>query len=78
VTSHQAAARARIIAFDHRDRIMAVLRGRMTVKDIAAAIGDPRLDHVAVARRMSELQEQGRAMPTTEKRDGCRLWERVQ
>lgn len=76
VTSHEAAARARSSAVDHRNRIMAVLRDRMTVKDIAAAIADSSIDHVAVARRMSELQEQGRARPLEEKRDGCRLWVR--
>lgn len=55
---------------------MAVLKGRMSIKDIAAALGD--LDHVQVARRMPELKEKGRARPTDEKRDGCRLWERTQ
>jgi hypothetical protein len=73
-TSHRAASRVSGVVVDHRNRIMAVLVGRMTIKEIARAIGS--LDHVQVARRMPELEEQGRARPTDERRDGCRCWER--
>lgn len=76
-TSHKAAARmtANGVVVDHRNRIVAALDHPMTVKEIAAALGD--LDHVQVARRMKELQEQQRAKPTTEIRDGCRVWVRT-
>lgn len=74
-TSHEAAARVAPVTANHRNRIMAVLVGRMTIKEIARALGD--LDHVAVARRMPELFELKLARPTDEKRDGCRCWERV-
>lgn len=73
-TSHAAAAKAGSFAVNHRNRIMAVLHGRMTIKDIAAKCG---LDHVAVARRMPELLALKQARPTDEKRDGCRCWERT-
>lgn len=62
------------VVIDHRNRIIAALERPMTVKDIATALGD--LDHVQVARRMSELQEMKRAKPTTEIRGGCRVWVR--
>lgn len=77
VTSHQAARRmtASGIVLDHRNRIVAALTAPMTVKEIAAALGD--LDHVQVARRMGEIQEQGRAEPTGVVRGGCREWRRV-
>lgn len=73
-TSHEAAARAAGFAVSHRNRIYAALEQPGTIKEIARRLGD--LDHVAVARRMKELQELGLARPTENRRDGCRVWER--
>jgi hypothetical protein len=70
-TSHAAAKRAAGVSVDHRNRIMAVLDRPQTIYELGARCG---LSHVQVARRMPELQEQGRAEPTDGKRDGCRLW----
>ena len=75
-TSHAAAARASTFAVSHRNKIMAVLTEPMTIKEIAQRCG---LDHVAVARRMTELQRPPLrlAVPTDDRRDGCRVWRRV-
>lgn len=73
-TSHVAAAKAATFAVSHRNRIMAALDEPGTPHEIAARAG---LDYWAVQRRMKELLELGLAKPTTEKRDGCRVWGRV-
>lgn len=74
-TSHEAAARAEGMAVNHRNRIIAALTEPSTIKELAARLGD--IDHVAVARRMSELEELGVAKPTAERRQGCRVWIRA-
>lgn len=74
-TSQEAATRAANFAVNHRNRIRAVLTEPLTIKEIAARLGD--LDHVAVARRMSELQQLGLAEPTAERRQGRRVWKRT-
>lgn len=63
-TSHKAAAAAKGLAGAHRDLIIGWLGslsmnddGR-TIEEIAAGVG---LTHVQVARRMSELEADGRA-----------------
>lgn len=73
-TSHEAAAKAAGMAVNHRNRIMAVFDRPMTIKELAARLGD--IDHVAVARRMPELQAMSQAHPTNNRRDGCRVWAR--
>ncbi len=74
-TSKAAAAKAASFAVSHRNRIMAVLRDEPgTIYDLAARCG---LDHVEVARRMSECKRLGLAVPTNEKRDGCRIWRKT-
>lgn len=76
-TSHVAAAKAASFAVSHRNRIMAALSAPGTIKEIAERTG---IDHVAVARRMCELQRPPLrlAEPTDEKRDGCRVWRRTE
>lgn len=74
-TSKDAARKAASFANNHRDRIHAALATPGTIKDLAERTG---LDHVAVARRMKELQAMGLATPTDdERRDGCRVWRRA-
>lgn len=75
-TSHAAARKAESFIVSHRNRIMAALDRPGTIYEIAARSG---LDHVAVARRMIELQRKPfeLAEPTDEKRDGCRVWKRT-
>lgn len=60
-TSHAAASRARRFLDDHHSRIVGVLGIPGTIYDIARRTG---MDHVAVARRMSELVASGRIMDT--------------
>jgi hypothetical protein len=75
-TSHQAAKKAGGIAVSHRNRIMAVLReGKGNIYQIGAKAN---LSHVAVARRMIELERMGQARPTEERSEGCRVWEAVE
>lgn len=73
-TSKDAAARAQAFAESHHGRILAALNEPGTCKEIGARIG---LDHVAVARRLPELQAMGKAEPTDERRGGCRVWRRT-
>jgi hypothetical protein len=77
-TSKAAAAQAESLAADHQAKILGSLlvQGDGTIYEIGARTG---LDHVAVARRLPELQELGVARPTGEKRLGpngrqCRVW----
>ena len=62
-TSHQAAESARELALRHHDAIITALRvhGCMGKDGIARRLG---LTGVMVARRLPELERQGRAMPT--------------
>ena len=74
-TSKDAARKAATFANNHRDRIHAALATPGTIKELAERTG---LDHVAVARRMPELQRMGLAQPMTdERRGGCRVWQRT-
>lgn len=73
-TSHEAAKRAASFADGHRTRILAALEGALTIKELAQRTG---LDHVAIARRMPELQRMGLAQPTDTRRAGCRAWKRT-
>lgn len=71
-TSHAAAARAQRFAQSHRERILGALElGRANIFEIARRAG---MNHVAVARRMVEIQRAGDAEPTDERRDGARVW----
>lgn len=74
-TSKRAAVQAGTFAESHRGRILAALERPGTIKELAARTG---IDHVAVARRMGELQraEPPLAQPTGEVREGCRVWMR--
>lgn len=74
-TSHVAAHKARTVAPNHRNLIMAKLTEPMNAYDIARATG---LTQVQVCRRMPELDELKLAHPTTEHRDGIRLWARTE
>lgn len=78
-TSKAAALAAAEFAGDHRAKILGSLltQGEGTCYEIAARTG---LDHVAVARRLPELEERGVAKPTDATRKGptgrsCRVWE---
>lgn len=74
-TSREAARKAASFANNHRDRIHAALAEPGNIYDIAERTG---LDHVAVARRMKEMQEMGLAVTVDgERRDGCRVWRRA-
>ncbi len=73
-TSHAAAKKAIGVAVSHRNRIMAALEKPGNIYELAARSG---ISHVAVARRMIELQRMGLADPTDEKREGCRVWART-
>lgn len=73
-TSHAAAAKAATFAVSHRNRIMAALTEPSTPRELSERSG---IDYVAVQRRMVELQRLGLAVPTDERRDGCRVWRRV-
>lgn len=73
-TSHQSAAMADALAERHRALILSSPGG--TIHEIAAVAG---IDHVAVARRMKELQVDGLVELTSEKRASpngrpCRVW----
>lgn len=77
-TSHVAARGARAFAGEHCRKILAALRATdgLTIYELERATG---LDHVAIARRLPELQSQGAAVPTDETRPGstgrpCRVW----
>ncbi|MCC7011075.1 MAG: winged helix-turn-helix domain-containing protein [Planctomycetes bacterium] len=77
-TSHVAGRRASEFAADHHRRILETLRriGPATIHEIAAASN---LDHVAVARRMPELEREGLASASGGERKGpsgrpCRIW----
>lgn len=77
-SSHAAARRSRSFAQAHADAIRNALRrdGPATIHDLAARTG---IDAVAVARRMSELQRSGAAVPTNDTRPSpsgppCRVW----
>jgi predicted ArsR family transcriptional regulator len=78
-TSHDAAARLAEFAHDHHAKILGslVTEGKGTIHEIAASTG---LDHVAVARRLPELEALMVARPTQEtkpspKGRACRVWE---
>lgn len=78
-TSHAAARSARRFVDDHHAAILGVLWRKMNCYDIAKFTG---LDHVAVARRMGELRDQGKVRDTGETAPGpngrqCTLWERI-
>lgn len=78
-TSHAAAASMRSVAGDQHRRILWALQkgGAATIHELAyRCIG---LDHVAIARRLPELEEAGKVRPTGEERPGpngraCRVW----
>lgn len=76
-TSQLAASRVSNFAAGHYAGIRtALLIGPATIYEIAARTG---LDHVAVARRLSEMERAGIAAPTNETRPGptgrqCRVW----
>lgn len=76
-TSRSAARRSRSFAQAHADAILSALRSwPATIHELAARTG---IDAVAVARRMSELQRSGAAVPTNETRPSpsgspCRVW----
>jgi len=57
ITSHAAASSASAFIFDHHAKILAALEidGPATIHEIAARTG---INHVAVGRRMKELEEQ--------------------
>lgn len=78
-TSRAAAARAGEFGSEHHRKIVGSLmtQGPATIYELAERIG---LNHVAVARRMSELEELGVARPREEMRASpsgraCRVWE---
>jgi predicted ArsR family transcriptional regulator len=66
-TSHAAAASMATGAAAHREAILGVLNdhGDLTPEEIAARCG---LSSVQVCRRMKELENAGRAVPTSEQR----------
>lgn len=77
-TSHEAAREVVTFAHDHHAKILGslVTQGAGTIYELAARTG---LDHVAVARRLPELEEFKVARPTEIKRVGptgrqCRVW----
>lgn len=80
VTSHQAAARLAEFAGDHHAKILGSLltQGDGTIYELAERTG---LDHVAVARRMSELEalQVARPKPGVKRASPtgrpCRVWE---
>lgn len=72
-TSREAARKAATFANNHRDRIHAALDTPGTIFDIAKRTG---LDHVAVARRMAEMQRMGLVERTGVTRDGGKEWRR--
>lgn len=73
-TSKEAARRSASFANNHRDRIHAALATPGTIFDIARRTG---LDHVAIARRMSEMQRMGLVERTGITRDGGKEWRRT-
>lgn len=72
-TSKEAARRAATFANNHRDRIHAALDTPANIYEIAERTG---LDHVAVARRMAEMQRMGLVERTGVTRDGGKEWRR--
>ena len=77
-TSHAAARRVSEFASEHHAKIQGSLmqQGPGTIYELAERTG---LDHVAVARRLPELEELGTAEPTDETRPSpkgraCRVW----
>lgn len=67
-----AANKAAAFAVSHRNIIAAALdKGPANIYELGVRC---QLSHVAVARRMIELERMKLAHPTDEKRDGCRLW----
>ena len=77
-TSHDAADMAEAFLFDHHAKIVESLRvrGPGTIYEIAERTG---IDHVAVARRMKELELKAWAMRTDETRPSplgrqCTVW----
>jgi hypothetical protein len=80
-TSHAAAARVREFDAEHFTKILQALTTPGNIYELAARCG---LDHVQVARRLSELEQATppRARPTNETRPSpkgrpCRVWERT-
>jgi predicted ArsR family transcriptional regulator len=79
-TSADAAARVDEFGHKHFAVILRALAvGPQTIYEIAARTD---LSHIAVARRLPELERLGRAQPTDETRLGssgrmCRVWERT-
>lgn len=78
-TSHAAARAAVGLAADHHAKILGSLitQGAGTIYELAERIC---LDHVAVARRLPELEARQVARPTQVTRQGptgrqCRVWE---
>lgn len=91
LTSHAAAARSRVFAKTHRDRIFDALRTSsttydqghcdhwgVTAKEIAAMTG---LTVVQIDRRLPELERDGLVTVSGDENgkdlvvDGCRVWE---
>lgn len=79
VTSHQAAAKVVAFGHDHHAKIVGSLiaQGAGTIYEIGERVG---LDHVAVARRMGELEALNVARPSGATKVGptgrqCRVWE---
>lgn len=71
-TSKAAANKAASFAVSHRNIIAAALdKGNGNIYDLAKRTG---IDHVAIARRMIELERLKLAHPTEERREGCRVW----
>ena len=79
-TSHAAGKRAAQFRSDHHRRILAALAmSSGTIYELAVLTG---IDHVAVARRLPELERIGQAMPTGSTKPGptgtkCRVWQAV-
>lgn len=73
-TSHAAARKAALFQGSHHKLILdalAVAPGN--IYELGRRTG---LGHVAVARRLPELDALKLAEPTEEKREGCRVWRR--
>ncbi len=79
VTSQESASRAREFAAGHAEKIRtALLMGDATIYELAKRTG---IDHVATARRLSEMENR-LAEPTGETRPGptgrqCRVWRAI-
>lgn len=76
-TSHEAARRAGEFAGHHHARILAALaQDARTIYELAHSTG---IDHVAVARRMKELEDAGLVVRTSLRRNSpsgrpCVVW----